>query len=53
MPPVAAHTLTTLFRLVVKDQPAEQARVALTELLQFLSVAPADQTSIERALNLP
>ena len=50
---VAAHTLTTLFYLVAKDQSAEQARVALTELLQFLSVAPVDQSAIEQALNLP
>jgi predicted nucleic acid-binding protein len=50
---VAAHTLTTLFYLVAKDQSAERARVALTELLQFLSVAPVDQAAIEQALNLP
>jgi predicted nucleic acid-binding protein len=50
---VAAHTLTTLFYLVAKDRSAERARVALTELLQFLSVAPVDQAAIEGALNLP
>ena len=50
---VAAHTLTTLFYLVAKDQSAERARVALTELLQFLAVAPVDQAAIEQALNLP
>jgi len=50
---VAAHTLTTLFYLVAKDQSAERARVTLTELLQFLSVAPVDQAAIEQALNLP
>ena len=50
---VAAHTLTTLFYLVAKDQSAERARVALTELLQFLSVAAVDQAAIEQALNLP
>jgi predicted nucleic acid-binding protein len=50
---VAAHTLTTLFYLVAKDQSAERARVALTELLQFLSVAPVDEAAIEQALNLP
>jgi len=48
---VAAHTLTTLFCLVVKDQSTEGARVALKELLQFLSVAPVDQAAIEQALN--
>jgi predicted nucleic acid-binding protein len=50
---VAAHTLTTLFYLVAKDQSAERARVALTELLQFLSVASVGHTTIEQALNLP
>jgi predicted nucleic acid-binding protein len=50
---VAAHTLTTLFYLVAKDHSAEQARVTLTELLQFLSVASVDQSTIEGALNLP
>jgi hypothetical protein len=39
--------------LVAKDQSAERARVALTELLQFLAVAPVDQAAIEQALNLP
>ena len=50
---VAAHTLTTLFYLVARDQSADQARVILTNLLQFLSVAMVDQTTIEQALNLP
>jgi hypothetical protein len=49
----AAHTLTTLFYLVAKGQSPGQARVALTQLLQFLSVAAVDQTTIEQALNLP
>jgi len=50
---VAAHTLTTLFYLVAKDQSAERARIALTELLQFLSVASVGHATIEQALNLP
>jgi predicted nucleic acid-binding protein len=50
---VAAHILTTLFYLVAKDQSAEQARVTLTELLQFLSVATVNQSTLEGALNLP
>jgi len=51
---VAAHTLTTLFYLVAKDQSADRARVALTELLQFLSVGSVEHTTtIEQALNLP
>lgn len=50
---VAAHSWTTLFYLFAKDKSAELARVHMTELLQFLSVAAVDQTVIEQALNLP
>ncbi len=50
---VAAHTLSTLFYLIAKEQSPAIARMSLTDLLQFLVVAPVDQTTIERALNLP
>jgi predicted nucleic acid-binding protein len=50
---VAAHTLTTLFYLVAKDQTPEQARIIVSELLQFLAVAAVDQAVIEDALKLP
>ncbi len=50
---VAAHTVTTLFYLIAKDQSVDQARVILTNLLQFLSIAKVDQIIIEQALNLP
>jgi predicted nucleic acid-binding protein len=50
---VAAHSLTTLFYLLARYQSAEQARVALTDLLTFLSVAAVDHEVIEQALNLP
>ena len=50
---VAAHSLTTLFYLLAKYQSVEQARVTLSELLSFLSVAAVDQAVIEQALNLP
>lgn len=50
---VAAHTITTLFYLIAKDRSTDMARVALTELLHFLSVATVDHTTIEQALNLP
>ena len=50
---VAAHSLTTLFYLLAKYQSAEHARVALTEILNILSVAAVDHAVIERALNLP
>lgn len=50
---LAAHSVTTLFYLIAKDKSAEQARVTLTSLLQFLKIAPVDQNTIEHALNLP
>ncbi len=50
---VAAHSLTTLFYLLSKHESADQARVALTELLNLFSVAPVDQNVTEQALNLP
>ena len=49
---VAAHSLTTLFYLVQKDKSATEARATITNLLQFLQVAPVDQGTIEQALNL-
>lgn len=50
---VAAHSVMTLFYLIAKDKSPEQARVAITSLLQFLKIAPVDQNTIEQALNLP
>ena len=50
---IAAHSLTTLFYLFARYHSAEQARVALTDLLTFLSVAAVDQRVIEQALSLP
>ena len=50
---VAAHTLTTLFYLIAKDRSPEFARLSMTELLQFLKVAPVNQETIEGALTLP
>ena len=50
---LAAHRITTLFYLVAKAQSTQQAKVVITELLQFLSVAQVDQTTLERALILP
>ena len=50
---VAAHSLTTLFYLLAKHHSAERARVAVGELLSFLTVAAVDQAVIERALTLP
>jgi len=50
---VAAHSVTTLFYMIAKDKSPEQARVAITSLLQILRIAPIDQSTIEQALNLP
>jgi len=50
---VSAHSLTTLFYLYAKSQSPAAARIAITQLLQFLQVAPVDQSTIEQALNLP
>jgi predicted nucleic acid-binding protein len=47
-----AHSITTLFYLIAKDQSPEKARVTLTSILQFLKIAPVDQNTIEQALNL-
>ena len=50
---LAAHSVTTLFYMIARDKSPEQARVALISLLQFLKIAPVDQSTIEQALNLP
>jgi hypothetical protein len=50
---VAAHSLPTLFYLLGRYGSAEQARVAISEMLSFLSVATVDQAVIVQALNLP
>ncbi len=49
---IAAHSVTTLFYLIQKDQSSAQARANITSLLQFLEIAPVDQNTIEQALNL-
>jgi predicted nucleic acid-binding protein len=49
---IAAHSITTLFYLIQKDQSSAQARANITSLLQFLEIAPVDHSTIEQALNL-
>ena len=49
---VAAHSITTLFYLIKKDRSAAEARATITNLLQFIKIAPVDQSTIEQALNL-
>lgn len=50
---IAAHSVTTLFYLVSKDQSPAAAKVILTSLMQFLKIAPVDHAVIEAALNMP
>jgi predicted nucleic acid-binding protein len=49
---IAAHSVTTLFYLIQKGNSSAEARAIITNLLQFLKIAPVDQTTIEQALNL-
>ncbi len=49
---MAAHSMTTLFYIIQKHRSAAEARVALTNLMQFIHIAPVDQSTIEQALNL-
>ena len=49
---MAAHSVTTLFYLIQKGKSSAEARAAITNLLQFLKIAPVDQTTIEQSLNL-
>jgi len=49
---VAAHSITTLFYLVRKDRSTSEARATITNLLQFVEIAPIVQSTIEQALNL-
>ncbi len=49
---IAAHSITTLFYLIQKDNGKAAARAAITNLLQIVKVAPVDQATIEQALNL-
>lgn len=49
---IAAHSITTLFYLIQKDKSSAEARASITNLLQFLKIAPVDQSTIDQALNL-
>jgi predicted nucleic acid-binding protein len=50
---IAAHSVTTLFYLIAKYRSAERARVAVSDLMNILSVAAVDGTAIQQALTLP
>ena len=49
---LAAHSMTTLFYLIQKGLSSADARAMITNLLQFMKIAPVDQDTIEQALNL-
>lgn len=49
---IAAHNLTTLHYLVARYLGAEQARIALQQILLILNVTRVDQAVIEAALGL-
>jgi predicted nucleic acid-binding protein len=49
---IAAHSITTLFYLIKKGRSGAEARATITNLLQFIKIAPVDQGTIEQALNL-
>lgn len=49
---VSAHSMTTLFYLIQKDQNSTNAKAVITSLLQFLKIAAVNQNTIEQALNL-
>jgi len=49
---LAAHSVTTLFYLIQKSKSSADARAMITNLLQFLKVAPVNQSTIEQSLNL-
>ena len=48
---IAAHRITTLFYLIQKDK-CRQKPGRHHNLLQFIKIAPLDQSTIEQALNL-
>lgn len=49
---VAVHSITTMFYLIQKGRSAAEARASITNLLQFIQIAPVDQSTIEQALSL-
>ncbi len=49
---IAAHSITTLFYLIRKDRSTSEARATITNLLQFVEIAPIEQSTIEQALIL-
>jgi predicted nucleic acid-binding protein len=49
---ISAHSITTLYYLYQKGRSVSDAKAIITNILQFLLIAPTDQNTIEQALNL-
>ena len=49
---ISAHSITTLYYLYQKGRSVSDAKAIITNLLQFILIAPIDQKTIEQALNL-
>lgn len=49
---ISTHSITTLYYLYQKGRSVSDAKAIITNLLQFLLIAPIDQNTIEQALNL-
>jgi predicted nucleic acid-binding protein len=49
---VTFQDITTLFYLIKKGRSAAEARATITNVLQFIKIAPVDQSTIEQALYL-
>ncbi|HST58836.1 MAG TPA: PIN domain-containing protein [Longimicrobium sp.] len=49
---VAAHTVTTVFYVVAKNQGYQGAVAAVAELLRILDVVPAERADLSQALSL-
>ena len=49
---ISAHSITTLYYLFQKGRSSADAKAVITNLLQFLIIAPINQETIEQALNL-
>ena len=50
---ISAHTVTTLFYLIAKDQSPGKAKILISEILGFIQIADVTQATIEAALALP
>jgi predicted nucleic acid-binding protein len=49
---LASHSVTTLLYLIQKCRSSAEARATITNLLQFIKIAPIMQSTLEQALNL-